>query len=198
MRKQIDGRSSARIARSEARLQSTAGDLRIFPGFSRSGKCDSRERSESERQRSVIPICESTSKEGPQPGLPEAKRGCNLRRETCNVRYRSLLRLRLRCPFCQSARRWLSGQKGVFPRERSNLQGKCDSRGGKPPRTKVLWLSHGIFREIRDFGTSLQPKRVGATKERCGFSPALAGAENATAGSEASRSDEGALSRFAL
>ena len=48
--------------------------------------------------------------EGPQPGLPEAKRGCNLRRETC------------------------------------------------------------------------------------GFSPALAGAENATAGSKASRSDEGALS----
>ena len=83
MRKQIDGRSSARIARSEARLQSTARDLRIFPGFSRSGKCDSRERSESERQRSVIPICESKSMEGPQPGLPEAKRGCNLRRETC-------------------------------------------------------------------------------------------------------------------
>ena len=121
--------------------------------------------------------------EGPQPGLPEAKRGCNLRRETCNVRYRSLLRLRLRCPFCQSARRWLSGQKGVFPRERSDLQGKCDSRGGKPPRTKVLWLSHGTFHEIRDFGTSLQPKRVGATKERSksmegpqpeaqGFSPA--------------------------
>ena len=104
--------------------------------------------------------------EGPQPGLPEAKRGCNLRRETCNVRYSSLLRLRLRCPFCQSARRWLSGQKGVFPRERSDLQGKCDSSGGKPPRTKVLWLSHGTFREIRDFGTSLQPERVGATKER--------------------------------
>ena len=41
-----------------------------------------------------------------------------LRRETCNVRCRSLLRLRLRCPFCQSARRWLSGQKGVFPRLR--------------------------------------------------------------------------------
>ena len=119
--------------------------------------------------------------EGPQPGLPEAKRGCNLRRETCNVRYCSLLRLRLRCPFCQSARRWLSGQKGVFPRERSDLQGKCDSSGGKPPRTKVLWLSHGTFREIRAFGTSLQPKRVGATKERCGFSPALAGEENATA-----------------
>ena len=99
MRKQIDGRSSARIARSEARLQSTARDLRIFPGFSRSGKCDSRERSESERRRSVIPICESKSMEGPQPGLPEAKRGCNLRRETCNVRYRSLLRLRLRCPY---------------------------------------------------------------------------------------------------
>ena len=31
------------------------GDLRIFPGFSRFGKCDSRERSESEHQRCVIP-----------------------------------------------------------------------------------------------------------------------------------------------
>ena len=33
--------------------------------------------------------------------------------------------------------------------------------------------------------------------ETCGFSPASAGLENATAGSEASRSDEGALSRYA-
>ena len=38
-------------------------------------------------------------------------------------------------------------------------------------------------------------KRVGAPKVRCGFSPASAGAENATAGSEASRSTEGALSQ---
>ena len=36
-------------------------------------------------------------------------------------------------------------------------------------------------------------KRVGETKERCGFSPASAGMENATAGSEASRRDEGTL-----
>ena len=33
--------------------RSDGGALRIFPGFSRSGKCDSRERSESERRRSV-------------------------------------------------------------------------------------------------------------------------------------------------
>ena len=26
--------------------------------------------------------------------------------------------------------------------------GKCDSRGGKPPRTKVLWLSHGTFHDL--------------------------------------------------
>ena len=38
-------------------------------------------------------------------------------------------------------------------------------------------------------------KRVGAPKVRCGFSPASAGVENATAGSEASRSTEGALSQ---
>ena len=37
----------------------TAGDLRIFPSFSWFGKCDSRERSESERRRSVIPIREA-------------------------------------------------------------------------------------------------------------------------------------------
>ena len=43
----------------------SSGEQAIFPGFSRSGKCDSRERSESERRRSVIPICESKSMEGP-------------------------------------------------------------------------------------------------------------------------------------
>ena len=37
----------------------------------------------------------------------------------------------------------------------------------------------------------------GSPLETCGFSPASAGLENATAGSEASRSDEGALSRYA-
>ena len=38
-----------------AASRSTKGALRIFPGFSRFGKCDNRERSESEHQRYVIP-----------------------------------------------------------------------------------------------------------------------------------------------
>ena len=40
-------------------LSPKLGDLRMFPGFSWFGKCDSRERSESERRRSVIPIREA-------------------------------------------------------------------------------------------------------------------------------------------
>ena len=62
--------------------------------------------------------------------------------------------------------------------------GKCDSNGGKPQRTEVLWLSHGTFRDLlRKPGQVSKRKRVGALKVRCGFSPALAGLENATAGS---------------
>ena len=61
-------------------------------------------------------------------------------------------------PFCPKIRRRFARQKGQrSQRRRSERQralrifpsfsrpGKCDSRGGKPPRTKVLWLSHGTF-----------------------------------------------------
>ena len=88
--------------------RSTKGALRIFPSFSWNGKCDSRERSESEHRRCVADF----------------------------------------------------------------------------PRLQLEW-------KMRQQGA----KRAGATKERCGFSPASAGMENATAGSKASRSDEGALSQ---
>ena len=90
-------------------MQRSPGDLRIFPSFSWSGKCDSRERSESEHRRCVA-------------------------------------------DFPQLQLEWKMRQQGA--------------------------------------------KRVGAPKVRCGFSPASAGAENATAGSEASRSTEGALRIF--
>ena len=89
--------------------RSTKGALRIFPSFSWTGKCDSRERSESERRRCVADF----------------------------------------------------------------------------PRLQLEW-------KMRQQGA----KRVGAPKVRCGFSPASAGMENATAGSEASRSTEGALRIF--
>ena len=39
-----------------ANSRAAEGPMRIFPGFSRSGKCDSRERSESERRRSVARV----------------------------------------------------------------------------------------------------------------------------------------------
>ena len=74
-----------------------------------------------------------------------------------NVRWRSLLRLRLRCPACRADRQWLSGQDG-----------------------NVRWRSL---------------LRLRLHLEACGFSPASAGVENATAGSEASRSTESALSQ---
>ena len=44
-------------------MQRSPGDLRIFPSFSWNGKCDSRERSESEHQRCVIPA-NSRAEEG--------------------------------------------------------------------------------------------------------------------------------------
>ena len=47
----------------------TLGDLRIFPGFSRLGKCDSRERSESEHRRCVIPA-NLRAAEGPMREFP--------------------------------------------------------------------------------------------------------------------------------
>ena len=45
--------------------------------------------------------------------------------------------------------------------------GKCDSNGGKPQRTEVLWLSHGTFRDLlRKPGQVSKRKRVGALKVR--------------------------------
>ena len=49
--------------------RSTEGALRIFPSFSWSGKCDSRERSESEHRRCVIPA-NSRAEEGPMREFP--------------------------------------------------------------------------------------------------------------------------------
>ena len=45
-----------------------------------------------------------------------SQRTCELRKVPCNVRWRSLLRLRLRCPVLQANRLWLFGRTGDFPR----------------------------------------------------------------------------------
>ena len=62
----------------------------------------------------------------------------------------------------------------------------------RPLRLKACGFSQRAKRSARKMRQQ-GAKRVGAPKVRCGFSPASAGMEKATAGSEASRSTEGAL-----
>ena len=62
----------------------------------------------------------------------------------------------------------------IFPS--FSWSGKCDSSGGKPQRTKVLWLSHGTFRDLlRKPGQVSKRKRVGALKVRYPREPASRG-----------------------
>ena len=64
----------------------------------------------------------------------------------------------------------------------------------REPQCFSTWrLTAGDLSPNLRFGGKPHAKRVGAPKVRCGFSPASAGMEKATAGSEASRSTEGAL-----
>ena len=104
-------------------------------------------------------------------GGPAADRGSIHNRDFYNIYSLFNTKLRIR----KNKNTYTTGALRIFPS--FSWHGKCDSRGGKPPRTKVLWLSHGTFHEIRDFGTSFQLKRVGAPKVRCESSPASAGLE---------------------
>ena len=72
-----------------------------------------------------------------------------------NVRWRSLLRLRLRCPFCQAAPLRFAGQKG-----------------------NVRWRS---LLRLRLRCPACHANRLTALRAERRFSPALAGPENATA-----------------
>ena len=141
--------------------RSTEGALRIFPSFSWSGKCDSRERSESEHRRCVAGFSPASA------GVENATAGSEASRST-------------------------EGALRIFPS--FSWSGKCDSRErseSEHRRCVADFPQLQLERKMRQQGA----KRVGAPKVRCGFSPASAGAENATAGSEASRSTEGALSQ---
>ena len=121
-------------------------------------------------------------------GGPAADRGSIHNRDFYNIYSLFNTKLRIR----KNKNTYTTGALRIFPS--FSWHGKCDSSGGKPPtltlqqaaacllsvlscespygssdrkaRTKVLWLSHGTFHEIRDFGTSLQPERVGALKVR--------------------------------
>ena len=97
---------------------------------------------------------------------------------------RSFLRLRLRCPACLANRLaalWAGWQAP-----------QCFSTCLSVPG--FAWLDRT---DSKQASACWSVSVGGSPLETCGFSPASAGLENATAGSEASRSDEGALSRYA-
>ena len=97
---------------------------------------------------------------------------------------RSFLRLRLRCPACLANRLAALWAGWQAPQRFS----ACLSVPG------FAWLDRT---DSKQASACWSVSVGGSPLETCGFSPASAGLENATAGSEASRSDEGALSRYA-
>ena len=114
----------------------------------------------------------------------------------CNVRWRSLLRLRLRCPVLQANRLWLFGRTGDFPQLQlaRNLPLETypqiyDLVEGPMQRSLALTPPPAATLSCSPSESPL------ALRENRRFSPASAGLENATAGSGASRSTEGALSQ---
>ena len=64
--------------------------MRIFPGFSRCGKCDSSERSEMERRRSVIPTSGASRWKVPRQDCPKRSEACNLRRKEAAMKTKIL------------------------------------------------------------------------------------------------------------
>ena len=97
---------------------------------------------------------------------------------------RSFLRLRLRCPACHANRLAALWAGWQAPQRFS----ACLSVPG------YAWLDRT---DSKQASACWSVSVGGSPLETCGFSPASAGLENATAGSEASRSDEGDLSRYA-
>ena len=93
--------------------------------------------------------------------------------EPCNVRWRSLLRLRLRCPACLSNRRRLFGQDGVFPR--LQLAWKMRQQGA---RTKgALQRSLALTPPASPTVGDLSQRACELRKVPFESSPALAGME---------------------
>ena len=197
--------------------RSTEGALRIFHGFSWNGKCDSRERSESEHRRCVadfpqLQLERKMRQQGAKrvgapkvrcgfstasAGMENATAGSEASRSTEGALQRSLTltpppAATLSSLPCKSPYGSL-GRMAFFPS--FSWSGKCDSSGGKPP-TLTLQQATACLLSVLPSGSpmALRAKRHGLKScgSRMGLS-AICFANRDKSPSEASRSDEGAL-----